>query len=55
MVIEIKLQSPAFWKVDRVYHSGAFVDFGAEVMGNLPTAYVLTKDGSRIGNLHQVM
>eukprot|EP00434_Breviolum_minutum_P016586 symbB.v1.2.014621.t1/scaffold1072.1/size139929/8 len=40
--------------VDRVYHSGAFVDFGAEVMGNLPTAYVLTKDGSRIGKFDPI-
>jgi hypothetical protein len=37
-----------------VYHSGAFVDFGAEVMGNLPTAYVLTQDGSRIGKFDPI-
>ncbi|CAL1163294.1 unnamed protein product [Cladocopium goreaui] len=40
--------------VHRVYHSGAFVDFGAEVMGNLPTAYVLTQDGSRIGKFDPI-
>ena len=38
-----------------MYHSGAFVDFGAEVMGNLPTAYVLTQDGSRIGKFDPIM
>eukprot|EP00435_Cladocopium_sp_Y103_P023987 s3036_g5.t2 len=41
-------------EVHRVYHSGAFVDFGAEVMGNLPTAYVLTQDGSRIGKFDPI-